>query len=110
MRKEIFPTQRKCKLHPWGDKPFQILERINNNAYIVDLSSEYSVSATFNVYDLTLFDVGDDSMSNPFEKWGDDVDQPNTKLNHAKDPLEVLGGSITTARTKKLKEALNGLV
>jgi hypothetical protein len=38
------------------------------------------------------------------------VDQPNTKLNHAKDPLEVLGGSITRARTKKLKEALNGLV
>jgi len=34
-----------------------------------------------------------------------DEDQPNTKLNHANDPLEVPIGPITRARTKKLKEA-----
>jgi len=39
-----------------------------------------------------------------------DEDQPNTKLNHANDPLEVPIGPITRARMKKLKEALNGLV
>jgi len=33
-----------------------------------------------------------------------------TKLNHAKDPLEVPSGPITRARTKKLKETLNRLV
>jgi len=38
------------------------------------------------------------------------VDQPNTKCNHANDPLEVPIGPITRARTKKLKETLNGLV
>jgi hypothetical protein len=47
---------------------------------------------------------------NPFEERGDDADQPNTKCNHAKDPLEVPIGPITRARAKKLKEALNGLV
>jgi len=36
-----------------------------------------------------------------------DKDQPNTKRNHASDPLEV---PITRARAKKLKEVLNGLV
>ena len=36
-----------------------------------------------------------------------DADQPNTKRNHANDPLEV---PITRARAKKIKEALNGLV
>jgi hypothetical protein len=34
--------------------------------------------------DLTMFDVGDDSRSNPFEERGEDADQPNTKRNHAK--------------------------
>ncbi|KAL5738445.1 hypothetical protein ACOSP7_031206 [Xanthoceras sorbifolium] len=32
MRKERFPTQRKSKLLPRGDGPFQVLERINDNA------------------------------------------------------------------------------
>jgi hypothetical protein len=110
MRKERFPAHRKSKLQPQGDEPFQILERINDKAYKVDLSCEYGVSATFNVSDLTLFDVGDNSRSNPFEKRGDDDDQPNTKRNHANNPLEVLIGPITRARAKKLKETLNGLV
>jgi len=110
MRKERFPAHMKSKLQPRGDGPFQILERINDNAYKVDLPGEYGVSATFNVSDLTLFDVGDDSRSNPFEEREDDADQPNTKRNHANDPLEVPIGPITRARAKKLKEALNELV
>jgi hypothetical protein len=45
---------------PQGDGPFQIIERINDNAYKVDLPGEYGVSAQFNVADLSLFDVGED--------------------------------------------------
>jgi len=110
MRKERFPAHRKSKLQPRGDGPFQILERINDNAYKVDLLGEYGVSVTFNVSDFTLFDVGDDSRSNPLEERGDDADQPNTRCNHANNPLKVPTGPITRARAKKLKEALNGLV
>ena len=110
MRTKRFPAHRKSKLQPRGDGPFQILERINDNAYKIDLSGEYGVIATFNVSDLTLFDVGDDSRSNPFEERGEDADQPNTKRNHANDPLKVPVGPITRARAKKLKEALNELV
>jgi hypothetical protein len=91
MSKERFPAHRKSKLQPQGDGPFQILERIDDNAYKVDL-------------------LGDDSRSNPFKERGDDADQPNTKRNHANNPLEVPIGSITRTRAKKLKEASNGLV
>ena len=59
MRKERLPAHRKTKLHPRGDGPFQILEKINDNAYKVDLPGEYKVSATFNVSDLSPFDVGE---------------------------------------------------
>ena len=68
MRKERFPTRRRSKLHPRGDGLFQVLERINDNAYKLGLSGEYNISATFNVSDLSPFDVGDDSRTNPFEE------------------------------------------
>jgi len=57
MRKERFPEQRKSKLQPRGDGPFQVLERINDNAYKFELPDEYNVSTTFNVSDLILFDA-----------------------------------------------------
>ena len=37
MRKERFLARRRSKLHPRGDGPFQVLERINDNAYKLDL-------------------------------------------------------------------------
>jgi hypothetical protein len=70
MRMERFPAYRRSKLHPRGDGPFQVLVRINNNVYKLDLPGEYYISATFNVFDLSLFDVGDDSRTNPFEGGG----------------------------------------
>ena len=105
MRKERFPTCRRSKLHPRGDSPFQVLERINDNAYKLDLPGEYNISATFNVSDLSPFDVGDDSRTNPFEERGNDDNQQAFK-----DPLHVPIGPITRARSKKIKEALNGLI
>jgi hypothetical protein len=38
----------------------QILKSINENAYKVDLPGKYGVNVTFNISDLTLFDVGDE--------------------------------------------------
>jgi hypothetical protein len=106
MRKERFPARRRSKLHPRGDGHFQILEKINDNAYKVDLPSEYKVSATFNVSDLSPFDVGEDSRSNPFER-GNDGNQGGPSL---KDPLQVPDGPITRSKAKKIKEAMQGLV
>ena len=71
MHKKRFPAHRRTKLHPRGDGPFQIFVKINDNAYKVDLPGEYNVFATFNVSDLSPFDVGEDSWSNPFEERGE---------------------------------------
>ena len=105
MRKERFPARRRSKLHPRGDGPFQVLARINDNAYKLDLPGEYNISATFNVSDLSPFDLGYDSRKNPFEE------RSNDKNHKAfKDPLHVPVGPITKARSKNIKEALNGLI
>ena len=50
----------------------------------MDLPGEYNVSATFNVSDLSPFDVGEDSRSNHFEEKGNDGNQGGLSL---KDPL-----------------------
>ena len=73
LRKERFPNPRKSKLQPIEDGPFQVLTKINDNAYKIDLPGEYDyVSATFNISDLSLFDVGENSRMNPFEERGND--------------------------------------
>jgi len=52
-RKDRFLTKRKSKLSPREDGPFQVLKRINNNAYQIDLPEEHRVHTTFNIMDLT---------------------------------------------------------
>jgi hypothetical protein len=106
IRNEIFAARRRSKLHPKGDGPFQVLMSINNNAYKLDLLGEYNTSAIFNVSDLSPFDVGDDSRTNPFEERGNDGNQQAS----LKDPLCVPIGPITRARSKMIKEALSGLI
>ncbi|KAH9792725.1 hypothetical protein KPL71_004248 [Citrus sinensis] len=110
MRKERFPAQRRSKLLPRGDGPFQVVARINDNAYKLDLPGEYNVSATFNVSDLSPFDVGEDSRTNPFEERGNDENHQGNTIKTSSDPLHIHGGPITRARAKKMQAALNGLI
>ena len=106
MRKERFPARRQSKLHPGWDGPFQVLVRINDNAYKLDLPSEYNISVTFNVSNLSPFNVGNDSRTNPFEERKNDENQ-QTPL---KDSLHVPVVPITRVRSKKIKKTFNGLI
>ena len=110
MRKERFPAQRRSKLLPSGDGPFQVVARINDNAYKLDLPGEYNVSATFNVSDLSPFDVGEDSRTNPFEESGNDENHQGNTIKTSSDPLHIHGGPITRGRAKKMQASLNGLI
>ena len=64
-------------MNPRGDGPFQVLERIKDNAYKIDLLSDYGVSVTFKVSDLSpfVFDKVDDSRTNLSEEGGNDTNQ-----------------------------------
>jgi hypothetical protein len=68
LRKDHFPEKWSSKLLPRGDGPFQVVERINDNAYKLDLPGEYGVHASFNVTDFSPFDVGDDLRTNPSQE------------------------------------------
>jgi hypothetical protein len=103
LRKERFPSQRKSKLQSRGDGPFQVLEKVNDNAYKIDLPGEYGVSATFNVADLTPYDMPD-SRSNPFQEREDD--EGSSKEISSKSDATIIQGPITRSKAKKL---LNGV-
>jgi len=59
LRKERFPSKRKTKLMPRAGGRFDVLERVNDNAYRVDLPGDYGVSTTFNFADLKAYHEGD---------------------------------------------------
>nr|KYP31568.1 Transposon Ty3-I Gag-Pol polyprotein [Cajanus cajan] len=98
LRKDRFPSKRKSKLSPRGDGPFQVLRKINN-AYVLDLPSEYGVSPSFNVSDLSLFTGlatqekdALDLRTNPLQEGGDDGGGPWAK------------GPTTRAMAKRIQE------
>ena len=69
LRKERFPKEKKSKLLPRVDGPFQILKKISDNAYQLDLKGKSDISPSFNVSDLSPFFADDpDLWTNPFEE------------------------------------------
>ena len=55
LRKERFPKQSNAKLSPRADGPFRVVQKINDNAYKIELPGSYGVFATFNVADLSPY-------------------------------------------------------
>jgi len=99
MKNERFYKQRNSKLQPRGDGPFQVLERINDNAYKIDIPGEYGVGSSFNVADLTPFVAGDDSKhlrANSFQEGGNDENPKTVQIQ----------GPMTRSRTKQSMDTL----
>src|SRR5581483_8050839 len=102
-RKDRFSELRKSKLMPQGDGPFKILEKINGNAYKLQLPPNFGVSPTFNVADLTLYMGEEDeleSRTTPLQEGEEDEDI--TSMHRTEAPPIVIQGPITKARARQL--------
>ncbi|PKI52750.1 hypothetical protein CRG98_026871 [Punica granatum] len=107
MRKERFPNQWKSKLSPRGIGPFQVIAKINDNAYKIDLP-------------------GFDSRTNPFEERGNDEDRGHDNKADAHElgsrtreegadaqdlgGLHVPSGPITRAKARQIQQAMESLL
>ncbi|KAL3582919.1 hypothetical protein D5086_017251 [Populus alba] len=114
-KKGRFPSKRKSKLMPRADGPFQIIEKVNDNAYKVDLPGDYNVSATFNVKDLTPYlDDDDDSnlRTNHYQPGADDVHHGNYNPSRKAESnmQEGTDGPMTRARAKQLQRAMTNQI
>jgi hypothetical protein len=96
LRKDRFPDLRKSKLMPRAAGPFKVLEKINDNAYKLELPPEFGVSPTFNISDLKPYLGEQDELElrmTPIQEGEDDEDIS---------PLHTMQGPITTARARQL--------
>ncbi|XP_057775211.1 uncharacterized protein LOC130994194 [Salvia miltiorrhiza] len=84
MRKDRFPEQRRSKLLPRRDGPFQVMERINDNVYKLDLPAQSRASDTAQSRALNAV--------------------------QSRDPVHVPIGPVTRARSKTFKANLMALV
>jgi hypothetical protein len=103
LRKDRFPELRKSKLMPRAAGPYNILEKINDNAYKLELPPEFWVSPTFNIADLKPYLGEEDeleSRTTPLQEGEDDEDITTMDTNNT--PLVDVQGPITRARARQL--------
>ena len=74
IRPEWFPPGTVKKLHARNAGPFQILKKLNNSAYVIDLSQDFGISSTFNIEDLVDYKSPDYNPNNPLD------DEPSLEL------------------------------
>ncbi|KAL4312437.1 hypothetical protein GQ457_01G020670 [Hibiscus cannabinus] len=82
-------TQRSSKLLPRGDGPFQVVEKVNENAYKLDLPGEYNL--------LLLF-------RKSFHK---NLDVSTSSSAHVADPEVLPQGPVTRSKAKQSREVLS---
>jgi hypothetical protein len=105
-RKDRFPTLRRSKLMPRAAGPFKVLQKINDNAYVLDLPAEYGVSCSFNVTDLKPYaGEGEELLSRTtsIQEGEDDEDiNPDKGMTTPTKPAHVPLGPLTRARAREL--------
>jgi hypothetical protein len=121
LRKERFLEQCKSKLMPWGDGPFRVLAKINDNAYKIHLPPSYGVSNTFNIADLLPYTSEDtlESRTTPFQGEEDDTTTPlsntlqpprhttSTQVQPTSSSTQVFDGPITRSQAKKVQQEVH---
>ena len=81
---EWFSLRTVKKLHARSASPFQILKKLNDNVYIIDLPQDFGISFTFNIENLMDYKGPDFNPNNPLD------DQPSlepTFERHSLPPL-----------------------
>jgi len=77
LRKDRFLELRKSKLMPRATGPYKVIEKINDNAYKLELPPEFGVSSSFNISDLKPYLGEDDDLESwmtPIQEGEDDED------------------------------------
>ena len=88
---------------PSAAGPYKIIEKINDNAYKLELPPEFGVSPTFNIVDLKPYLGEEDeleSRTTQFQEGEDDEDI--TPSDIPVDPPTVMQGPMTRARMREL--------
>ena len=67
IRPERIPLRTVKKPYASSAGPFQILKKLNENAYVIDFSQDFGISSTFNIEDLIDYKGPDFYPNNPLD-------------------------------------------
>jgi hypothetical protein len=114
LRKNRFLALRKSKLMTRADGLFKVLERINDNAYKLDLPVDFGVSSTFNITDLKPYLGEDDELELRTTQMQEGEDDKDITTNDTSTPtpastLPTPLGPITRARAHRLTHQVSSL-
>jgi hypothetical protein len=103
LRKERFPDLRKSKLMRRADGPFKVLEKINENAYKLDLPADFGVSPTFNIADLKSYLGEEDEFESRMTQMQEGEDDVDITTSDTSTPTHnQIYGLITRAHARQL--------
>jgi hypothetical protein len=102
LRKERFPGLRKSKLMFRVDGPFKILEKINDNAYKLELPLEFGVSPTINISNLWPYLGEEDEVPSRTTSNQEREDYEDITTSDTTTPIEVWG-PITRSWVQQLR-------
>jgi hypothetical protein len=111
LRKERFPNLRKSKLMPRADGPFKVLKKINENAYKLDLTTDFEVSPTFNIADLKPYLGEEDELESRMTQTQEGEDDVDINTSDTSTPTHIqIFGPITRARTRQLNNQVSSFL
>jgi hypothetical protein len=106
LHKDRFPTLHRSKLMPRTAGPFKVLQKINDNAYVLDLTAEYGVSSSFNVADLKPYAGEDEELSSRTTSIQEGEDDEDINLDKGTatptKPAQAPPGPLTRACAREL--------
>ena len=108
LQKYCFPELRKSKLMSRAAGPFKVIEKINDNAYKLELPAYFGVSPTFNISDLRPYLGEEDEMpsrTSSIQEGEDDEDIPTHD-----DSSVAMQGPITRSRACQLQYQVKSFI
>jgi hypothetical protein len=111
LRKKRFPDFRKSKLMPRADGLFRVLEKINENAYKLDLPADFGVSPTFNIADLKPYLGEEDELESRMTQMQEGEDDVDINTSDTSTPTNnQISGLITRARAHQLNNQVSSFL
>jgi hypothetical protein len=111
LRKERFPDLRKSKLMPRANGPFKNLEKINENAYKLDLPADFGASPTFNITDLQPYFGEEDELESRTTQMQQGEDDVDINTSDTSTPTHnQFSGPITRARARQLNDYVSSFL
>jgi hypothetical protein len=93
---------------PRADGPFKVLEKINQNAYKLDLPADFGVSPTFNIIDLKPYLGEEDELESRMTQMQEGEDDVDINTSDTSTPTHnQISGPITLARARQLNNQVS---